>query len=77
MKDSDYINKIIKIQSYVRGIEMRDKIKLKSRPKKLGKLEEKKEPNTEFSYDNKITMKLKENDLESNRFNEIIVNQIN
>ena len=56
---------------------MRDKIKLKSRQKKLGKLEEKKEPNTEFSYDNKITMKLKENDLESNRFNEIIVNQIN
>ena len=32
--DPEAIKKITKIQSYVRGMEMRDQIKLKSRPKK-------------------------------------------
>ena len=33
--DNENINKIIKIQSFVRGIQMRDKIKLKSIPKPI------------------------------------------
>ena len=55
---------------------MRDKIKLKSRPKNLRSItnkEEKTESNNEFNYDNKITLKLKENDLESRKYNEKIV----
>ena len=32
--DPEAIKKITKIQSYFRGMEMRDQIKLKSRPKK-------------------------------------------
>lgn len=61
----DEINKIIKIQSMVRGMEMRDKIKLKSRNKKL--LEPKAENkinNNVFIYAKKISEEISENDLE-------------
>ena len=56
------LEKIIKIQSNVRGMEMREKIKLKSKKRKLNnqKLNKTNEDNTkttDFIYDKKISKK--------------------
>ena len=54
--NEEEIKKIIKIQSHVRGMEMRNKIKLKSRNKKLinQNIQNKKEINYETIIVNKI-----------------------
>ena len=71
--DPQYINKIIKIQSYVRGMGMRDKIKIRARQKnKTPKPESPKK--ADFSYDNTISQKAKENEENlQKKYNEIIV----
>ncbi len=68
------MNKIIKIQSYVRGMEIRDKIKLRAKPKpKIAK----KQKINEFSFDNNITKKVENCDIElQKKYNEIIVKYI-
>ena len=73
MTDPEDINKIIKIQSYIRGMSMRDKIKLRGRPKNKNiKTETVKK--TEFSYENTINQKAEENDeFLQKKYNEIIV----
>ena len=69
--DPQYINKIIKIQSYVRGMGMRDKIKLNTRPKNKTAKPEKK---ADFSNDNTISQKAEESDeILQKKYNEIIV----
>lgn len=47
--DPETINKIIKIQSHVRGMEMRDKIKLRGRPKKSQRRKLDKQLQNDFS----------------------------
>ena len=73
MTDPEDINKIIKIQSYIRGMSMRDKIKLRGRPKNKNiKTETVKK--TEFSYENTINQKAEENDeFLQKKYNEINV----
>lgn len=72
------LEKIIKIQSNVRGMEMREKIKLKSKKRKLNnqKLNKTNEDNTkttDFIYDKKISKEINEDDLE--KYEKIIVNK--
>ena len=72
------LEKIIKIQSNVRGMEMREKIKLKSIKRKLNnqKLNKTNEDNTkttDFIYDKKISKEINEDDLE--KYEKIIVNK--
>ena len=72
------LEKIIKIQSNVRGMEMRDKIKLKSKKRKINnqKLNKTNEDNTkttDFIYDKKISKEINEEDLE--KYEKIIVNK--
>ena len=72
------LEKIIKIQSNVRGMEMREKIKLKSKKRKLNnqKLNKTNEDNTkttDFIYDKKISKEINEYDLE--KYEKIIVNK--
>ncbi len=72
------LEKIIKIQSNVRGMEMREKIKLKSKKRKLNnqKLNKTNEDNTkttDFIYDKKISKEINEEDLE--KYEKIIVNK--
>jgi hypothetical protein len=63
------MNKIIKIQSHIRGMEMRDKIKLREKPKTS-----KKQKVNEFNYDDKIIKKVENGDIElQKKYNEIIV----
>ena len=72
------LEKIIKIQSNVRGMEMREKIKLKSKKRKINnqKLNKTNEDNTkttDFIYDKKISKEINEDDLE--KYEKIIVNK--
>lgn len=68
------INKIIKIQSHVRGMEMRDKIKLRIKPKNFKNKTPKK---TQFIYENTISQKAENEDVEiQKKYNEIIVKYI-
>ena len=72
------LEKIIKIQSNVRGMEMREKIKLKSikrklNNQKLNKTNEDKTKTTDFIYDKKISKEINEDDLE--KYEKIIVNK--
>ena len=72
------LEKIIKIQSNVRGMEMREKIKLKSKKRKINnqKLNKTNEDNTkttDFIYDKKISKEINEEDLE--KYEKIIVNK--
>ena len=65
----ELMNKIIKIQSHIRGMEMRDKIKLREKPKTS-----KKQKVNEFNYDDKIIKKVENGDIElQKKYNEIIV----
>ena len=65
----ELMNKIIKIQSHIRGMEMRDKIKLREKPKTS-----KKQKMNEFNYDDKIIKKVENKDIElQKKYNEIIV----
>ena len=65
----ELMNKIIKIQSHIRGMEIRDKIKLREKPKTS-----KKQKVNEFNYDDKIIKKVENEDIESQKkYNEIIV----
>ena len=71
--NEEQIKKIIKIQSNVRGMEIRDKIKLKGKNKQLIKKETNKKTN-EFTYEKNISKEIDENDLELNeKFERIIV----
>lgn len=72
------LEKIIKIQSNVRGMEMREKIKLKSKKRKLNsqklnKTNEDITKTTDFIYDKKISKEINEEDLE--KYEKIIVNK--
>ena len=72
----DKINKIIKIQSHIRGIGMRDKIKLRIKPKN-NKKSDSNSKKSEFNYENTISQKIEEYDTEmQKKYNEIIVNHI-
>ena len=65
----ELMNKIIKIQSHIRGMEIRDKIKLREKPKTS-----KKQKMNEFNYDDKIIKKVENKDIElQKKYNEIIV----
>ena len=71
--NEEQIKKIIKIQSNVRGMEIRDKIKLKGKNKQLIKKENIQKTN-EFTYEKNISKEIDENDLELNeKFERIIV----
>ena len=67
--DEEQINKIIKIQATIRGMEMRDKIKLKSKKRKLKetiereKEQEKDERNEEDIFDDILEKQLEEKNL--------------
>ena len=69
------IKQIIKIQSNVRGMEMREKIKLKSKNKNRNILQKKDTlPKiNEFNYENNIIKETEEND--SEKYEKILVNQ--
>lgn len=71
------INKIIKIQSFVRGAEMRDKVKLRSRPVNNRNQPTENPDKSELIYDNTSTPKIEENEFKCHtKYNEIIVNYI-
>ena len=71
------INKIIKIQSFVRGAEMRDKVKLKSRPVNNRNQPTQNPDKSELIYDYTSTQKNEENEIRFHtKYNEIIVNYI-
>ena len=54
---------------------MRDKIKLRGRPKRKQKEIQENQKRTEFNYENNISQKVEENDSEmQKKYNEIIVN---
>ena len=73
LEGPEQIKKIIKIQSYVRGMGMRDKIKIRARQKnKTPKPESPKK--ADFSYENTISQKAEETDeILQKKYNEIIV----
>ena len=54
------INKIIKIQSFVRGAEMRDKVKLRSRPMNNRNKPTENPDKSEIIYENTTTQKNEE-----------------
>ena len=62
------MNKLIKIQSFVRGAEIRDKIKLKGKAKIQNK--------NDFSFDNSMITPVvgNENNELQQKYNELIVN---
>jgi len=69
----ELINKIIKIQSFVRGMRMREKIKLKSKQKNKNLVNSKK---TDF-IENSLTQENEEkNEIFQKNYNEIIVKYI-
>ena len=71
--DVELINKIIKIQSFVRGMRMREKIKLKSKQKNKNLVNSKK---TDF-IENSLTQENEEkNEIFQKNYNEIIVKYI-
>ena len=73
--DTEAINKIIKIQSYVRGAEMRDKIKLKSRHVNNINKSTETPDKSEINFQNATTLKNEEeNEKIHPKYNEIIVN---
>jgi len=75
--NSEALNKIIKIQSFARGMKMRDQIKLKYRPKVSNNITSLNLKKTEFIYENTITKKVEETDIElQKKFDEIIVKNI-
>ena len=67
------MKKIVKIQSNVRGMEMRDEIKLKSRNKKLIKQNKNNPEQNEFIYEKNISKEIDENDFE--KYEKLIVNK--
>ena len=67
------MKKIVKIQSNVRGMEKRDKIKLKSRNKKLIKQNKNNPEQNEFIYEKNISKEIDENDFE--KYEKLIVNK--
>ena len=75
LSDTENLQKIIKIQSFVRGIEMRDKVKLKSKPRKLNprEMDDKK---SESSHDNHNNSKMEDNEIIAKDYEQIIVNNI-
>ena len=74
--EPDQINKIIKIQSHIRGKGMRDKIKLRIKQKN-NKKSDNNLKKTEFFYESQISQKIEEYDTEmQKKYNEIIVNYI-
>ena len=74
--EPDQINKIIKIQSHIRGMGMRDKIKLRIKQKN-NKKSDNNLKKTEFIYESQISQKIEEYDTEmQKKYNEIIVNYI-
>jgi hypothetical protein len=65
----ELMNKIIKIQSHIRGMEIRDKIKIRAKPKTSNK-----QKKNEFTYDGKVTKKVENEDIKlQKKYNEIIV----
>ena len=76
MPDEEAINKIIKIQSYVRGMEMRDKIKLRGKNKtKNSQTKSTYNPDKNENYENSTTNRIKDNEIKlQTNYNEIIVN---
>ena len=76
MPDEEAINKIIKIQSYVRGMEMRIKIKLRGKNKtKNSQTKSTYNPDKNENYDNSTTPRIEENEMKlQTNYNEIIVN---
>ena len=71
------INKIIKIQSFVRGAEMRDKVKLRSRPVNNRNQPTENPDKSELIYDNTTTQKNEEIEIKYHtKYNEKIVNYI-
>ena len=71
--DVELINKIIKIQSFVRGMRMREKIKLKSKQKNKNLVNSKK---TDL-IENSLTQENEEkNEIFQKNYNEIIVKYI-
>jgi len=72
--EQDQINKIIKIQSHIRGMGMRDKIKLRIKQKN-NQMSDKNSKKSEFNYENSISQRIEEYDTEmQKKYNEIIVN---
>jgi hypothetical protein len=76
LPDEEAINKIIKIKSYVRGMEMRDKIKLRGKNKtKNSQTKSTYNPDKNENYDNSTTPRIEENEMKlQTNYNEIIVN---
>ena len=65
----ELMNKIIKIQSHIRGMEIRDKIKIRAKPKTS-----KKQKKNEFTFDGKVIKKVENENIElQKKYNEIIV----
>ena len=74
--EQEKINKIIKIHSHIRGMGMRDKIKLRMKQKN-NKTSDKNSKKSEFNYENTISQRIEEYDTEmQKKYNEIIVNHI-
>ena len=82
MPDDEALNKIIKIQSYVRGMEMRNKIKLKGKNKnknininKNSQTKSTYNPDKNENYENTTTNRIEDNEIKlQTNYNEIIVN---
>lgn len=71
------MNKLVKIQSYVRGMEMRDQIKLKNKPKRLKSKDLLNSKKIEVNYENTFSRKIEETDVElQKKYDNIIVKNI-
>ena len=68
------MNKIIKIQSFVRGAEMRDRIKLKTKNVNHRNKPTENQDKSELNYEKTTTQKFDEYEMKN--FDEIIVNYI-